>query len=118
MWSGIIKYIHMKNLATKHAAADNKADCQLVITDAATEPKNPGKDIADAIKHSAHVAKCDAVKIGADLKAATKAMVKDGKDACACSEKAVLKTTEKALKATSLATAKAAKSVHKAGESK
>jgi hypothetical protein len=102
----------------KQAVASPKADCQVIITPPYTEEAKPGNDILKTLKHTAHVAASDAAIIGDDIKAVSKELIKDGKDACECSEKAVLTATEKALKSASRATSRSARTVHKTTEAK
>ena len=88
----------------------------------APEPEAPSRGIVNSVKHSAKDVVNEAVALGGEIKNSTRQMadnaVKDGKDACASTEKAVLNATEKALNAVSNATAKAARSVHKTNQSK
>jgi hypothetical protein len=108
----------MRNMSTKQAVTKPKTDGQIIVTTPYIEPAKPGKDILKTLKHTAQVAASDAAIIGDDIKAASKEMIKDGKNACACTEKAVLTATEKALKTASRATSKSARAVHKKVEAK
>lgn len=108
----------MKNMNTKQAANTPRVEGQIIITTPYAEPAKPGNDILKTLKHTAQVAASDAAIIGGDIKKASKEMMKDCKDACASSEKAVLTATEKALKSASRATLKSARAVHKKAEAK
>ena len=112
----------MKNMNTNPVGKENKPECQCVCKTPEAEKKHTGKAMMKTIKHGAQEAASDAVILGGELKDATKEMVsaaiKGSKAMCASSEKAVLEATDKALRVTSDATAKASKSVRKTINSK
>jgi hypothetical protein len=111
----------MENKNIKPIAAEAVAEKNITPT-STTRIRHTGKEIMKTIKHTAHVAADDAVVVGGEIKAASKELaddvVKDGKKACECTEKAVLKATDKALSAASNVTAKAARAVRKTNTSK
>lgn len=69
--------------------------------------------MANSIKHAAHATAKEARALGGEINTAGKGILNGAKDMCDCTEKAVLKATDKALRATSHATAKASRSVRK-----
>lgn len=107
----------MNNTNSKFIEKDGKAQCQCSTSAKDTECKSTDKEATKTVRHAAKDAASDMASAGKNIKTATKEMVaeavKGGKDMCAASEKAVLEATDKALRATSHATAKASKSVRR-----
>jgi hypothetical protein len=95
----------MNNSNTTKSEKDNKAEGRCT-TSPDTESKCSSKEIMPTFKHIADDTGKEVSAAGHDIKVATK-------EICASSEKAVLQVADKALRATSLAAARASRSVRR-----